>query len=694
MDSLSKDFRDRVKDMVVVPRDLYEKCLSNKDKAVQDMADSINIRQFNNFCKSNGNSASKEDILKKVNIKYVDKEGNGGKPGSEGTVTIDDWKSPSNRKKPHVSVSKSSVNDQSYSTGNDNANIDDINDLNQSINETNQSSSSRFSSQQPKISPVSKTKDFAIQVSPGDLYDYQTGWNNDQNTEHETSKADLPEQSVGSYNLDDSGEHDQTFTSHISTEDNPNFNQSFSDSIHDTSHLSDSDEYFTAESVIQDKDSILEEIAPKLSKDQFQDFEWDEISEPHNLSKVQTERLANQHRQNLKANDSYVKAHLRNRIKNRKRFFRSKKKPKKSMTTSMPLLDNPIDYLMQEKEELERLERLQTEQENIKRDQAALDRQQEEFLSAFDPNSILVENEQTQTETGTVESNQNSTKDIEQNKSDEEKIDQSEQQQHDEEGEESEKIIQSDEFEKKQKEVDKLEVKMQRLEAEMARLLSQYRNTSSSSLGRQKRLKIKQKIDMLRPSYRNAILEYGYAVREADKRLIQFLKKSDATHSGLDSATSQVKRLQYKNKNKPIKEKKTVPFKDNKQRKTRASKKEIEDKKKVSSDHNSNTPLVTDLTLNKNGKNKSKPDLTAGHLADYTGLSRKSRNKQNKNQVVEEENPPVTKKPSNKRKATTQLGGQKQSKKKKSTDESSNKRKATNQPRGEKQRKKKKLIDE
>jgi hypothetical protein len=356
--SLEDDlFRQRVKNMVVIPKEIYDKCLSHWDSSIRDAANSINIRQMNNFCT---NKDDKTDLTKKVNIKYIDKDGVG-----TGQVNVQDDKprvSNKVRKKPvvdvstqtpipYVDVSTQTPSDQSVKenigTQSSQSVQDDIGGTQTPSDQTVQDDIGTQSSQ--TVQDDIGTQSSQSVQNEGINTDINTGIDFSQEEKNARIEAD----NIATDRLLDEEEFDrqqqqelqkptiievdqelQKPTVNVNTSD-ISMRPIFDFQLH--SDDDDDDDYFTA---LSDRESMLQEIAPKLVSDQFENTKWENIPEP-NLTQSQTDYLSNQHLEKLKKENEKFKANIKYKMRQRQRAKRSERFNRHRFKSLSPLPEEP-----------------------------------------------------------------------------------------------------------------------------------------------------------------------------------------------------------------------------------------------------------------------------------------------------------------------------------------------------------------
>ncbi len=339
--SVSKEFKDRVSNMVLVPKSLYEKCLNHLDNEVRDLASSVNIRQFNNFCKSNQPDKQKwglarNDILEKINIKYIDKEGNhrnnkSGQMGSQGEVNIENVNvsEKKNLKKNEKNIDESGQTEHSHPPQSD---LPPSSDPSMPIQDyptllQNQPPSKKYVSEvRPKLAT--------------DLVDPELTSTQQQNNQPNVT---TPPEAVGSIqndhvtddrvgtvgrsNVVEEKENTIEQVQQLTT-DTPKIS-SVQDDDGDNNNLQQTDEFSSNEEV--SSENVLNHIIPKLSKSQFSRLKW-QNAPPLTQSYHQVKRLANKQIKGLKNNENNFRAQLRNHLRKEEEEDLKKK--------SIPIKDN------------------------------------------------------------------------------------------------------------------------------------------------------------------------------------------------------------------------------------------------------------------------------------------------------------------------------------------------------------------
>ena len=335
-------FRQRVKNMVVIPKEIYDKCLSHWDASIRDAANSINIRQMNNFCT---NKDDKTDLTKKVNIKYIDKDGVG-----TGQVNVQDDKPRVSNKKvqkksvvdvstqtpiPYVDASTQTPSDQSVkenigtqSSQDDAQNIQTVQDAtgtqsSQSVQNEGISTGTDFS-QEEKNARIEADNIATDRLLDEEEFDRQQQQELQKSTVIESDNIppdrlqefdapqpdNIPPDRLQEFDAQQQQELQKlnVNTYDISTQPIYDFQLPSDDD-------DDDDDIITA---LSDRESILQEIAPKLVSDQFENTKWEKLPEP-TLSKSETDYLSKQHSEKLKKDTEKFKANLNMKYKMRQR---------------------------------------------------------------------------------------------------------------------------------------------------------------------------------------------------------------------------------------------------------------------------------------------------------------------------------------------------------------------------------------
>ncbi len=309
----SKEFKDHVSNMVLVPKSLYEKCLNHLDHDVRDLASSVNIRQLNNFCKADQPKGqrwglSRNDILEKINIKYIDKEAN----NSQGQVNIENVKK--NEKSGQSSSQASGqVSDQPSGLINGPSESSDSIQGYPTLLQNQQSKAKYVSEMRSKLatdmvdqqqnsrsyvpavdgSEVVKLGDDDDDVAKSNLQNEQLEQNDDDNS---------------SVEKDNTVDQIQSFdpTSETSSVQNDNGDNN--------NNLQQTDNFQSHEEQVSSEQNILDGLIPKLTKSQFSRLKW-ENAPPLTQSYYQVKRLAKKQIDGLKTNENNFRAQLRNYLR-------------------------------------------------------------------------------------------------------------------------------------------------------------------------------------------------------------------------------------------------------------------------------------------------------------------------------------------------------------------------------------------
>ena len=341
MDSSTTEFKNRVNNMVLVPKSLYEKCLNHMDNEVKDLASSVNIRQLNNFCKADQPDNQKwglprSDVLKKINIKYVDKEGDrqnrGAQKGSYGEVNIENVGMPGKKSfKSNAETEQNRGGNAKSDTSNNEQNKLQVSE--QQSQSTEESYPTLFQNQKkkylsdvrPKLQSDLNSKETFVeenkQPSPTVVaVNDEPKVDNDDNLQNEPRiNVQNEQESVVDQGVNSEKSINDNIVSKVANEEQ------------------EPQVYLEGSS-----EKIINGIIPKLTKSQFSNLKWHNAP-PTTQSYTQIKRLADRQVRGLQSNENTFQAQLRNRLRRKidklKQTEKTINKENKSNTDDNDLTD-------------------------------------------------------------------------------------------------------------------------------------------------------------------------------------------------------------------------------------------------------------------------------------------------------------------------------------------------------------------